>query len=120
MLKAFDEGAGRWPDAQKHVEYFKPREIAGAPLESFSVVIKSSGRRFEIPTGRSILDVLTENGVICQSSCRDGVCGTCETGVLEGVPDHRDSVLSTTERASNTTMMICVSRALGGNLVLDL
>ena len=54
------------------------------------------------------------------SSCRDGICGSCETKVLEGVPDHRDSLLSAKERAACTSMMVCVSRAKSDRLVLDL
>lgn len=68
----------------------------------------------------SILDALAEAGVEVPSSCTEGVCATCETVVLEGEPDHRDDVLSEQERAQGEVMMVCVSRAKSGRLVLDL
>jgi ferredoxin len=59
-------------------------------------------------------------GVSVLSSCREGTCGTCETDVLEGAPEHRDSLLTEAERQSSETMFICVSRCLGPRLTLDL
>jgi ferredoxin len=73
-----------------------------------------------VPPGRSILDVVDAAGVGVLSSCAEGTCGTCETGVLEGVPDHRDSVLTAEERQAGDCMMICVSRSVSPQLVLDL
>ena len=69
---------------------------------------------------REALDTLLKAGVEVSHSCLEGVCGSCETKVLEGIPDHRDVVLSAQERASNRTMMICCSGSTGGPLVLDL
>ena len=66
------------------------------------------------------LEVVEEAGALVLSSCREGTCGTCETPVLEGVVDHRDSVLTPAEQAANTAMMICVSRAACPRLVLEL
>jgi len=63
---------------------------------------------------------LEESGLSVLSSCLEGVCGTCETRVIEGQPDHRDSLLTEDERADNEYMMICVSRSLSDHLVLDL
>ena len=74
----------------------------------------------ERPPGQSILDALEEQGVSVLSSCQEGVCGTCETRVLEGIPDHRDSLLSEEEREANEYMMICVGRSKSDRLVLDL
>ena len=71
-----------------------------------------------VPSDRSILSVVEEAGVEVLSSCSEGTCGTCETGVLEGVLDHRDSVLDAEEQAAGDCMMICVSRA--PRLVLDI
>ena len=68
----------------------------------------------------SILDALADAGMPTVSSCGEGTCGTCETTVLEGVPDHRDSVLEDTERDENDCLMICVSRSCTARLVLDL
>lgn len=74
-----------------------------------------------VPADRTILDVLDDAGVITVSSpCRDGICGTCEVGVVSGEVDHRDTVLTPEERAENESMMICVSRCTSGRLVLEL
>lgn len=78
------------------------------------------GRTFFIPPDRSILDVLGENGITVESSCREGLCGACETRVLDGVPDHKDFVLDEDQHESNKVMMICCSRAMGETLTLDL
>ena len=68
----------------------------------------------------SVLEALEEAGIEPLTSCREGICGTCETKVLAGTPDHRDSLLSDEERAEGNTMMICVGRGLSEKLVLDL
>jgi len=94
-----------------------PVDVTG---KAFDVVINSTGQRIRIPANISILAKLREHGFKVNSSCCDGVCGTCETAVLSGIPDHRDSILSEDERADNDYIMVCVSRALSGELVLDL
>ncbi|MGA1599925.1 MAG: 2Fe-2S iron-sulfur cluster-binding protein, partial [bacterium] len=86
----------------------------------FLLRLERSGKEFSVPAGRSALEVLLENGIRVPSSCRDGICGSCETRVLEGVPDHRDSVLSQAEKLKNRTVMLCVSRCQGEFLVVDL
>jgi len=68
----------------------------------------------------SLLDALNRAGAGILSTCREGTCGTCEVTVLEGVPEHRDSVLDLEERLSNLTMMSCVSRCIAPRLALDL
>ena len=73
-----------------------------------------------VPAGRTLLEVLEDAGCAVDCLCREGICGTCETRVLEGAPEHRDSVLSEAERAGGRAMMVCVSRARGEKLVLDL
>ncbi|MCS5718957.1 2Fe-2S iron-sulfur cluster binding domain-containing protein [Herbiconiux sp. CPCC 205763] len=73
-----------------------------------------------VPPDRSILEVVEEAGVLVLSSCREGTCGTCETPVVSGEVDHRDSVLTPDEQESNEVMMICVSRAACPRLVLEL
>ena len=77
-------------------------------------------RSFEVGANDTILDTLLLEGVEVPSSCQQGVCGTCETRVLAGVPEHRDQILSGDERAANNTMMLCCSRALSAELTLDL
>lgn len=86
----------------------------------FTVILATSGQEYEIGSEETILDVLIEEGFDLPSSCRMGSCGTCETGVIEGTPDHRDHILTPQERASNQSMMICCSRSLTERIVLDL
>lgn len=73
-----------------------------------------------MPAGRSIVDALADAGIDIPTSCREGTCGTCETAVVSGTPDHRDSLLSEEERHAGTVIMPCVSRSLTPVLVLDL
>ena len=108
-----------------HLERFaakpQPEPTAGQAQEApFEVVCQRSGLTVTVPPGQSIIDALEEQGVSVLSSCLEGVCGTCETAVLEGVPDHRDSLLSEEEREANEYMMICVGRSKSDRLVLDL
>ncbi|MEV6441279.1 PDR/VanB family oxidoreductase [Amycolatopsis sp. NPDC051716] len=105
--------------ADLHVERFTARLDEG-PRTAFEVELAGSGRVLPVPADRSILEVVEEAGVTVLSSCREGTCGTCETGVLGGTPDHRDSVLTADERLENEVMMLCVSRACSPRLVLDL
>jgi len=123
MLAAFEKAgqAAGVKDECIHVEYFsaKPQDAA-APASGFTIVLGRSGREFSVPADKSILQVLQLNGVAIDSSCEDGICGTCEVKVLEGQPDHRDSVLTKAEQAANKSMMVCVSRCKGERLVLDL
>jgi ferredoxin len=91
-----------------------------AQNHSFEVVCQVSGETVAVPADRSILDALFDAGIDVPSSCQQGICGTCETKVVSGEVDHRDSILSDEERATNKTMMICVSRARGDRLVLDI
>ncbi|MFT3907565.1 MAG: PDR/VanB family oxidoreductase [Steroidobacteraceae bacterium] len=118
MLAAFETATARIPEERRHVEYFA---AANAPAAGgFDVELHRSGRVIRVPPGRSILDTLLESGMDLPRSCRSGVCGTCETTVIAGIPDHRDQVLSARERASNSKIMICCSGSLGEKLVLDL
>lgn len=87
---------------------------------AFTLHLAQRGLEIEVAPGESILDTLEMEGVIVPSVCREGICGTCECAVLEGDVDHRDQVLTPEERAGNQVMMVCVSRARGNRLVLDL
>jgi ferredoxin-NADP reductase len=109
------------PVGQLHVEHFEPREF-GPPVwqAPFDLELALTGVTVEVPLDRTILDVVEEQGVLVVSSCRKGTCGTCETPVLEGDIEHRDSVLTPEDQDAADTMMICVSRAAGPRLVLDL
>ncbi len=102
-----------------YVERFSPK-TAGELSGSFEVELAQSGQTLAVAAGESILEVLEKAGVAVLSSCRQGTCGTCETAVLAGTPDHRDSVLTGEDRAAADAMMICVSRAHSDRLVLDL
>ena len=84
------------------------------------VVLKRSGLTFIVPPDKSILQVLIDEAVDPLYDCQRGECGICQVAVLEGIPDHRDHILSEDERASNKMMQICVSRAKTPRLVLDL
>jgi len=87
------------------------------PIE---VVLQRSGLTFIVPPEKSILQVLIEEGIDPLYDCQRGECGICQVAVLEGVPDHRDHILSDEERAENQVMQICVSRAKTPRLVLDM
>ncbi|MEU1196305.1 PDR/VanB family oxidoreductase [Streptomyces sp. NPDC005813] len=88
--------------------------------EAFEVECRVSGRTLTVGADTSILQAVEDAGIGVASSCRDGICGSCETRVLDGTPDHRDFLLSEAEHTANATMMICVSRCASGRLVLDL
>jgi vanillate O-demethylase ferredoxin subunit len=118
MIDAFvAASAGRDLD-RIHIERFTG--TGGKPTGTFTVVLARSKREFVIPAGETIMEVLMQAGIRVAHSCREGVCGTCETRVIEGVPDHKDNVLSARERASNKLIMICCSGARTNRLVLDL
>lgn len=106
---------------QLHLERFSPTEVpAPAANHEFEVVLARSGERITVPPDRSILDVALDHGVPALYSCCEGTCGTCVTRVLDGEVDHRDSVLSPAEREAAGLMAICVSRARGNHLELEL
>jgi ferredoxin-NADP reductase len=108
-----------WRDGRLHFEIFTaPQPKAGD--QGFEVVLKTSGESFHIPAGKSILDVLIEAGKDPMHDCKRGDCGICQVGVVEGVPDHRDFILSDSEKAGGKLMQICVSRSKTPRLVLDL
>lgn len=121
MIEAARAAAKRldWPPGRLNFEVFTA-PAAQAGDGTFEVVIKSTGRSFQIPPGKSILDVLIEGGVDPMHDCKRGECGVCQVGVLEGVPDHRDFILTDAERTSGKTMQICISRSRSPRLVLDL
>jgi ferredoxin-NADP reductase len=121
LLAAVEQRCAAWPRGALHLERFAPRPV-GEPVraEPFDVVLQRSGITVTVPPERSIMSVVEEAGVAVVSSCAEGTCGTCETAVLDGLPDHRDSVLRDDEKATNACLMICVSRSCGDRLVLDL
>lgn len=120
LLRAVEEHCADRPDGCLHVERFAPKEIADAgPGLAFEVEFAESGKVVRVPPGTSIVDAAGEAGIDIETSCREGTCGTCESVVLGGEPDHRDSILSAEERAANDVMFPCVSRALSSKIVID-
>ncbi|MEV6801152.1 PDR/VanB family oxidoreductase [Micromonospora rifamycinica] len=120
LVTAVEEHCRGWPPGCLHVERFAPRDDGGGPAATFEVELALSGRTVTVPPGTSILQAVEEAGVPVLSSCRQGTCGTCETPVLAGVPEHRDSLLDAADRAAGDAMLICVSRARTPRLVLEL
>jgi ferredoxin-NADP reductase len=119
MLAAFEAATADRPAGHVHVEYFQARQ-APAIEGGFEVKLARSNRRILVEAGKTILDALLDAGIAVNYACTEGVCGTCETRVLEGMPDHRDQFLSKEEQAANKTVMICCSGVKSGTLVLDL
>lgn len=121
LLAAVEAGCQKWPSGALHLERFAPKEdLAAGPHSGFEVELAQSGKTLLVSEDMSILEAVADAGVSVMTSCEEGICGTCETKVLSGAIDHRDSVLDDQERAAGDTMMICVSRAKGDRLVLDL
>jgi tetrachlorobenzoquinone reductase len=119
MLAAFELVTRSHPAARVHVERFGiPAQVA--PSGSFKVVLARSGAEVIVPPGGTILQAVLDAGIDAPHSCLAGVCGTCETRVLAGSPDHRDFVLDEEQRASNDVIMICCSGSKSEALVLDL
>ncbi len=110
-----------WPPESVHLEYFTadPASLAG-PRNVFTVRLARSGGDYLIHADKTIVQALAERGVHVETSCEQGVCGTCLTGVLEGIPDHRDVFLTDEERITGDKFLPCVSRAKSDVLVVDL
>jgi ferredoxin-NADP reductase len=120
LLTALEEAVSHWPAGTLHLERFKPRSrMPSTDDRPIEVECAASGKSVTVAEGQSILTALEDAGVNVSSSCRSGICGACETTVLEGVPDHRDDILSEAERAANDRMFVCVSRSQTPRLVLD-
>ena len=119
MLKNFIELSRSIEPSRVHYEFFKPvaTQLSG---DSFEVKLHKTKKSFSIGPDETILQVLQKNGISAPGSCEQGICGTCETHVVEGIPDHRDSLLSADERSSNKVIMICCSRSLSPSSTLDL
>lgn len=113
--------AQRCPAELLRLERFAAPTVEHSGGDSaFEVECRTSGRTLTVAAGTSILRAAEDAGISVASSCREGICGSCETRVLAGTPEHRDFLLSEAEQAANATMMICVSRCAADRLVLDL
>jgi tetrachlorobenzoquinone reductase len=119
MLEAFEIATVDRPSGHVHVEYFKAREKP-AMEGGFEVKLARSERTIAVQAGQTILDALLEAGISVNYACAEGVCGTCETRVIEGMPDHRDLFLSKEEQEANKTIMICCSGSKSPKLILDI
>lgn len=121
LMEAVRECASPVPAASRHFEWFSaPASEAPAATDGFWIDLRRSGQSLQVPPDLSILEVLERHGHEVPFSCREGVCGTCETGVCEGEIDHRDYVYPESRREGLRSMLICVSRARSSRLVLDL
>jgi len=119
MLASFESETTSLPNSRVHIERFSSTESPS--LEGgFEVILQRSNRRIQVPPGKTVLDALLDANINVAFSCGEGVCGTCETAVIAGEPDHRDEFLSNEEKRSNKTMMICCSGSHSAELVLDL
>lgn len=109
-----------WPANQVHREFFAAALVDHGIDVPFEVELVRSGQIFQIPADRTVFEVLDEAGVAIASSCEQGICGSCVTRVLSGIPEHRDQFLSAAEQAANDQFTPCCSRARTPRLVLDL
>ena len=112
-----------WPPGSLHTERFVAGTLGAAGNQDpFSVELARSGKEFTVPPEKSVLEVMEENGTRVLSSCRAGLCGTCETRIISGEVEHRDAALTQEDKDAGDVMMVCVSRAAAGcnRLVLDL
>lgn len=122
MLDNFEKTCATLGHANAHIERFTAVEVAAAvdAKTSFTVELRRSGQTFEVTPDTTLHKRLLEINADVPWSCEEGICGSCETRVLEGVPDHRDMVLTDAERAASKCMMVCVSGCKSERLVLDL
>ena len=109
-----------WQEDSLHREYFAATPADTSNDGSFSVKVGSTGQVFEVPADKTVVQVLESHGIDIAMSCEQGICGTCLTRVLEGVPDHRDLFLTENEQALNDQFTPCCSRSKSPLLVLDL
>lgn len=119
MLDAYRAATAARPAGQVHWESFVPTEEA-AVGGGFRLVLARQGRQLDVPAGKTMLDVLLDAGVDVPYGCMQGVCGSCQTRVLAGVPDHRDGILDDATRARNDSVIVCCSGSRTPELTLDL
>ena len=121
MLNAFERTCETLGYKNTHLERFTANISTSTTTGiGYEVELKRSEKIIKIVPGQSILDGLIENGVSVDYSCKEGVCGSCETSIVSGEVEHLDGILTKSEKAANKSMMICVSYCKGGTLVLDI
>lgn len=123
MLHAVEDLCMGWPPGTLHTERFVAQSLGtGGTSQPFEVELARSGGSVTVTPEETIIDAVEAAGARVLSSCKAGLCGTCETRVIQGKPEHRDSVLTQQDKDSGDVMLVCVSRAAAGcpRLVLDL
>lgn len=120
MLSSFEAACIELGFQNWYTERFAAANLQTTQNHEYEVVLRKSGVSVQVDAGHSLLESLLSAGIECDYACKEGICGACETTVLEGDPDHRDNVLTEAEKAKGSRMMICVSGAKGRTLVLDL
>lgn len=122
MLDAFEKSCAELGHAQAHIERFAAVAVSAADdaRQSYTVELRRSGKTFEVTPETTLHQMLRASQAPVPFSCEEGICGSCETRVIAGEIDHRDSVLTADERASQKVMMVCVSGCKSERLVLDL
>ena len=119
LLVALESFMGEESD-NLHVERFSPKPQVFRANRSFTVVAARSGVEFEVPQDESILMAADFEGIDTEGDCLEGTCGSCEVKIIDGAAEHRDSILTSRQKREGACMMICVSRALGDRITLDL
>jgi len=109
-----------WPAEAIHREFFSAPIQCANDSSEFTVQIASTGQQFSVCAHQTIAEVLIKHGVEVKLSCEQGICGTCITPVIDGIPDHRDLYMSEDEHHKNNAIMVCCSRSLSDKIVLDI
>jgi phthalate 4,5-dioxygenase reductase subunit len=117
LMEAVRKMTDHWSSTAVHFEAFSDAETHKATDKAFKLRLARTGEVIDVPTTKTILEVLRDHGLEVPSSCETGTCGTCRTKLLAGEADHRDLVLAEHERAG--TIMICVSRARADEIIID-
>lgn len=122
LLDALGDAMAAWPEEALRKEHFTSTVGVLRPEDEheFELVLRDSGLALTVPPDRTVLQVLRAANIDVQSDCEEGLCGSCEVRVVSGQVDHRDVVLSSTERKSQQSMMTCCSRAVTGRLEIAL
>jgi ferredoxin-NADP reductase len=122
MLDAFEAATKSVPEANRHLERFSAdaKGSSEGAVNEYEAVLAKSGMTLRITSEKSLLDTLLDAGVSVEFSCMEGICGSCRVAVREGLPDHRDHVLTEEERARNDVVLVCCSGSRTQRMVLDL
>ncbi|WP_157160167.1 PDR/VanB family oxidoreductase [Cupriavidus sp. BIS7] len=118
LMDAVRDMSGHWPGGSVHFESFGAESSLKWQNAPFAVTLARSGKTIDVPAEQTLLEALRQHDVQVPSSCESGTCGSCKTRWLGGVVEHRDLILTDDERLQN--MMVCVSRGVQSNLILDL